>query len=191
MNSMKRPWILLVAVFALIVIGLGAYLALSRVNETVIGDPDQSPQALFPSTGEDIGGERDTRFVRAYDGSQVETLDFIDNGITAADPANPGNYFLAGGSGYCDENGCASGAESDEFIITYLSEENAFSIALLKEPLRGARVSAERFLRGQLGITDAQMCSLNYYLSTDSYVNSQFSGLNLGFSFCPGATPLP
>ena len=54
-----------------------------------------------------------------------------------------------------------------------------------------ARESAQRFLETTLGLTQERMCALKYYVGTTQYVNAQYSGKNLGFSYCPGAITLP
>jgi len=43
----------------------------------------------------------------------------------------------------------------------------------------------------QLGISEQDACRLRYSVSVPFSVNPLYSGKNLGFSFCPGATPLP
>ncbi len=104
--------------------------------------------------------------------------DFVHNGTTAPDPSNTGNYYLAGMNG-------------SDFAISYNATSQFFTIALNKEPIGTARLEAEQFLLKALGIPEAQLCNINYYLGTDVYTNSLYAGKNLGFSFCPGATALP
>lgn len=130
--------------------------------------------------------------VMGSDGTSITVQDFIDNGTAAEDRANPGNYYLAGGNGVCSDNGtCVEGAPATDFAVVYFSEDDSFIISLTQEPLGDARRHAEQFLMQTLGISEASMCALNYYLSTDGYVSTQYAGTNLGFSFCEGATQLP
>lgn len=125
-------------------------------------------------------------------GNSVTTTDFIHNGVTIADPANAGMYYLAGGPGYCNPDGtCPSGAPASDFIVTYDSAQQAFNIALTQEPLGQARKDAEQFMLATLGVTQSGLCALRYYIGTDVYTNEQYAGINLGFSFCPDATALP
>ncbi|MDE1919618.1 MAG: hypothetical protein KGH56_02855 [Patescibacteria group bacterium] len=133
-----------------------------------------------------------TMTIASQDGSAVVVNDFIHNNMTIPDAANAGRYLLAGNLGYClsDQRQCQA-APAENFNVYYNSAIQSFAIALTKEPIGQARAVMEQFLLSTLGITQQQLCSLNYLVSVPSYVNPQFSGKNLGFSFCPGATPLP
>lgn len=111
-------------------------------------------------------------------GESIVTNDFIHNNVAVADPSNAGNYYLAESS-------------TDGYSIGYRTPAQFFTIALEKEPLGQTRVAAENFLLGTLGISESQLCSLNYYIGTDVHTNSFYAGKNLGFSFCSGATKLP
>lgn len=125
-------------------------------------------------------------------GSTVSALDFINNGVTIPDTANPGGYLLAGNLGYClsDPQKCQAAPETN-FSVYYLSGPKSFLIDLTEEPIGQARLGMEQFMLKTLGITEQQMCSLNYLVGVTRYVNEQYTGKNLGFSFCPGATLLP
>lgn len=122
----------------------------------------------------------------------VTVSDFIHNGITAPDPQNSGTYYLAGSP--CSDTpypGCPEGARTNNFSIAYDEGPQFFTVSLINEPLGKARIDAERFLQNALGISQEQLCTLNYYVGTTYYVNQQYSSKNLGFSFCPNATVLP
>lgn len=116
--------------------------------------------------------------VPTQNGSVLVTNDFIHNNSTVEDPSNAGNYYLTGSS-------------TQGFAIGYRTPSQFFTIALEKEPLSQTRKDAENFLLSVLGISQSDLCSLNYYIGTDIQTNSLFAGKNLGFSFCPGATVLP
>ncbi len=126
------------------------------------------------------------------DGTVVTTSNFIRNGVTLADKANSGNYLLAGNLGTCltDQSKCQAGTAAD-FNAYYDVATQVFTINLTSEPIGQSRLDAEQFLEVTLGLSQAQMCGLNYYLGVTLPVNQQFAGKNLGFSFCPGATALP
>jgi len=125
-------------------------------------------------------------------GGTIVTNDFIHNGETVVDVENPGSYQLAGSLGYCLANGtCPSGSATTDFSVSYSETTQSFNIVLLKEPLGAVRNTAEQFLGSRLGITANDLCRLNYYIGTSYQINSFYSGKNLGFSFCPGATVLP
>jgi len=133
-----------------------------------------------------------TMALATQSGTLVATNDFIHNGTTIPDTANPSRYLVAGNLGYClnDPQKCQAGSAKN-FNIYYNSAPQSFTIALTDEPIGQARLDMEQYLLTALGITQEQMCDLNYYVGVTVYVNSQFTGKNLGFSSCPGATVLP
>lgn len=152
--------------------------------------PPPPPEEAVPSFPESAGTGYVT--VGSGSGADIEVQDFTHNGETIPDPVNPGSYVLAGSLGYCLADGsCPQGTPTDRFSVSYDGETGSFSIVLLKEPLREVRAEAQAYLRSRLGITDAQMCALDYYLGVPYFVNERFTGENLGFSFCAGATALP
>ncbi len=158
---------------------------------------NQNPAAFpssntIPSTSFSTNPTGGTLTVASLSGSAIVTNDFIHNGVTIPDTANAGRYLLAGNLGYCLTNPqkCQAGTTTD-FNVFYDSTVGSFTIALLKEPLGRVRLEAEQFLMQTLGISQGDMCRLNYYVGTTSNVNPYYDSKNLGFSFCPGATVLP
>lgn len=139
-----------------------------------------------------VSGTSKTVTIGALGGGTMMANNFISNGITLSDAANKGRYLLAGNLGYCitDVEKCQTGTMTD-FNIFFDSADSSFTIALLKEPLGQVRLVMEQFLMNTLGISQQDMCRLNYYVGTTSNVNTPYSTKNLGFSFCPGATVLP
>jgi len=119
----------------------------------------------------------------------VQTDTVIQDPATVKDPINPGYYYL----GYHTSVGASdpTATNNPPYIITYISATEYFNIALLQEPIGPVRLEAEQYLMAHLGISQSQMCQLDYMVSVPVRVNSQFAGSNLGFSFCPGATVLP
>ncbi len=201
MNIKLTGWIVLTFLGAVIV-GVVWYVAFA---------PKASPQQTAqPSTTLPISGltvpaptqanpsrvassqPAQTITLTTLNGSTVIANDFIHNGITLPDISNKGQYLLEGDLGYCvsDLQKCHAGAATD-FSVSYNSTYGSFNIGLLREPLGQARLDAEQFMLATLGITQSQMCSLNYYVGTTFDVNAAYSTKNLGFSFCPGATALP
>jgi hypothetical protein len=130
--------------------------------------------------------------ITTYGGNTVLARDFIHNGTTINDTANSGRYLLAGNLGYCtsDPKQCQA-VPAKNFSVYYDSTAQSFIITLTEEPIGQARLDAEQFLLTTLGLTQSQMCSLNYLVGVTKYVSEQYAGKNLGFSFCPGATVLP
>ena len=140
------------------------------------------PIAGMNATSSISVGSTSTITVASKNGTGMAVNDFIHNGDTAPDTSNSGQYYLTG---------TPMSTSTSDFIIKYTESGQSFIIALTKEPLGQARQDAEQFLMKTLGISQAQMCALNYYLGTDVYTSSFYGGKNLGFSFCPGATELP
>ena len=167
--------------------------AVPQVSEPATTLPGSAPSDLTSSTsGATPSGATGSMTVAAQDGSQVTVLDFIHNGITILDKVNDGVYMLAGNLGYClSDPGQCQAAPADNFNVFYNSAPQSFNTVLTKEPIGQARLLMEQFLLSTLGITQSQLCSLKYRVGVTIYVNEQFAGENLGFSFCPGATPLP
>lgn len=125
-------------------------------------------------------------------GEMMSVYDFIHNGETAADPQNKGTYYLAGSIGYCLADGtCPSGAKTDSFSITYTESDHSFTVSLLAEPLKTARIDAEAFLASRLGVEKKALCTLSAYVGTPAFVNATFAGTNLGFPSCADAVLLP
>jgi hypothetical protein len=140
--------------------------------------PVQFPNSdATPNTSSGSSGKTITLAAQGS-GKTITAHDFVNNGVTTPNPSNQGNYIL-------------TPSNSAAFAITYSSSNQFFTIALQQEPIGQARLDAQTFLLQKLGITQDQLCSLNYYLGTDDQTNSTFAGKNLGFSFCPGAVKLP
>jgi hypothetical protein len=126
------------------------------------------------------------------DGTSAEANDFLHNGVTIPAGTRGDTYLLAGNLGYCyvDPQKCQAATTTD-FTVYYDSGRHSFVIDLTKEPIGQSRLDMEQFMSTTLGVSQQQMCNLNYLVSVTRYVNEHFAGANLGFSFCPGATKLP
>lgn len=182
-----------VLLFLTAVIGVGAYFFIAGTREPAI--TEQVPVGIyFPSSGGTSGGDSQggTRSLTLATGKQIVVKDFLANGVTFADPANIGSYFLAGKLEYCLENGVCPDTKTPNFSIMYLEADQSFSVSLNDEPLKSSRISAERYMMSALGISEEEMCNLTYALGTTVSVNETYGSItNLGFSFCEGAVPLP
>jgi hypothetical protein len=130
--------------------------------------------------------------INLRNGTKAPANNFITNGTTIEDPANKGTYYLAGSSIECTTGStCPIAGTEKDFTIVYYPNTQSFNIGLAAEPLGSVRKEAEQYLMKALGLTQDQMCNLTYYIGTTTYVNPQYGGENLGFSFCPGAVALP
>lgn len=174
---MKKTIILIISIIILLIIAI-SYTWIHQ-NRTDISPTEVNPIDTFPESPlvEDIPtGES----VTLLGNSQQEII--ASNFYEAATPDtdNPGLYFV----------GNTFDTESPSYVVSYESDSSLFIIALLEEPIRDSRLEVEDYLEDILGLDKNIMCSLRYTLSVPGYVNRQYSGVNLGFSFCPNSVPL-
>jgi len=124
----------------------------------------------------------------------IKVKNFLKNGETVPDVVNPGQYYLAGSIGYCLANGsCPSGYKTNDFVITFSTSTGVFNITLTSQPFTSARNEAEQFLESRLNISEVAMCNLLYYVWVAPSLDPAYTydGINVGWSFCPGAVALP
>lgn len=159
---------ILIVLAVLILIALGIWLVRRSAPQNTT-----PPPVSFPS-----GGQQGSA-------STTSASDFLTNPGVKADPNNPGYYFV----GYTPQSDHQIGEYP--YQITYIAETKYFTISLTQEPIGESRSKAETYLMKLLGATQDQMCALNYGVYVPNDVNTQYSGTNLGFSFCPGAVQLP
>jgi len=139
-----------------------------------------TPTATSTPSGSQQGGTVETIELRGNN-VMVRTLDFTKN--PQVESNSQGMYALAGG--------LRPAGNTTPFSIVYSSKDQSFVVSLLQEPIGSNRLAAEEALQAQLGIDQAAMCQLNYFVGAPAAVNETYAGKNLGFSFCPGAADLP
>ena len=188
---MRNLWIIGAIAVAAVVLVV-AVVAFLIVRDT----PEVEPEAPtdFPSSGDTgtMPEQERVRDIKDRAGNTIRVRDFVAFATTIPDEQNDGVYYLAGVPDYCMfEEGCPKGANLENVRIIYNERDDSFTVALLDEPLRDARARAEQFLLTTLGIPEARLCTLNYYVGTSVYVNELYAGKNLGMSFCDNATTLP
>jgi hypothetical protein len=195
---MKR-YLILFGLLVLLLLGLIVYYVLLSGSHT---DTQGSSSPSFPVTDSQTTNQNKPPATSvptstgvgsiATASGTVVTRDFLHNGTTVQDPHNPGQYILAGTTGSCLGSGvCPSGAPASDYTVVYFSEDKSLIVTLTTEPIGQARHDAEQFLLSTLGVSQDTLCSSIYQVLTPESVNTTFSGTNLGFSFCPGATALP
>jgi hypothetical protein len=178
---MKKP--LIISIGAIVIIGF-IVLVYWLLNS--------APPATSPAANQNIGlpsaGQNATA-TSSLTQAGVQTLNFVNDPTTVKDPINPGYYYL----GYHVNEGISDPTATDNppYIITYISATHYFNITLLQEPIGTVREEMQQYLMMRLGISQDGMCRLDYMVSVPWRVNQVYSGKNLGFSFCPGATKLP
>ncbi len=92
---------------------------------------------------------------------------------------------------------------TDDGFYTITSDSSRYDIFYNQRTLNGyimlydersldeARIAAERTLMGTLLVPQEVICTLDFSVYTNEYVNPRFSGFDLGFSFCEGSFRLP
>ena len=190
---MKR--IILVTVIIILLVALTGIIFVLTQHKQLPSNNSSSSTSTFPISGNSpqsntSNGSGSYSVVNTM-GGMITTKYFIHNGKTVVDALNSDDYYLAGSPVYCTNSSCPSAPPSGDYYVVSRQSAKAFIIGLLNEPLGNSRQEAEQFLMGTLGISENQMCNLNYYVLATSDVNSVYAGKNLGFSFCPGAIPLP
>lgn len=191
---------LIISIGAIVVVGLIAlafWLTSPKSQTPATNSPNgQNTLPVANSVGNTTAVDTSTNLtsgtilsLSAVDGGTIQVNNFINDPTTAKDPINQGYYYL----GYHVNEGISDPTATDNppYIIEYISATQYFNVALLQEPIGPVREEAQQYLMTHLGITQNQLCRLNYMVSVPDRVNSQFTGKNLGFSFCPGATVLP
>ena len=146
----------------------------------------QNPVTLPSSSPSDVSPAKTTVIVKAIGGGTLTVNDFKGDPETIVDPSTPGYYYLAGGWIPGER-----GSPYSPFTIQYKESDQSFIVTLNKEPIGQTRTDAEKYLAQKLGASQAVMCRLHYAVFVTYDVNMEFSGRNLGFSFCPGAAVLP
>jgi hypothetical protein len=149
----------------------------------------ENPGTTFPvGTGTTpVGGGDEKKIpLGTQSGGVIYVKDFVHAPDTVPDTSNEGYYFLGNQFPTVD----TAGTPSPMYVISYIAETQYFNVTLLREPIARARIEAEAYLRSHLGISNEDMCALNYMVSTPHYVNEYFTGSSLGFSFCSGSIPL-
>ncbi len=128
------------------------------------------------STTSPTGGQF---IVLSSSNGQITTKDFLKDSAVQKDEYNEGVYYLTGNN-----------PKEPNFTITYIESDSSFTISIFSEPIGDQRRLAEQKLLTQLGISEPLACHLRYVVLVPASVNPLYAGKNLGFSFCPGATPL-
>lgn len=196
-NNMNIKTIV-IGVIVLILLGIGTAFVLFRGwqggevpgNGQGTGTPSSTTTGgVTPGgTGGTTGGTNTgTLSIKLLTGKEVTVGNFLKDPATIEDPSNQGYYFV----GYHPPFGTVPVAQNAPYYIAYIAETQYFNVILNAEPLSESRKQAEQYLMNKLGLTAAEMCSLNYTLSVPGFVNEQYSGSSLDFSFCPGAVALP
>jgi len=119
-------------------------------------------------------------------GATLSVHNFLNDSDTVADPQNKG-YFHLGEHFPLDGT---SPSTYPRFTIMYIAQTQYFNISLTSEPIRQARIDAEQYLLTHLGVSEEQLCQIDYMVSVPYFVNQFYTSQDLRFSFCPGSISL-
>lgn len=189
-----RLIIILVGV-AVLGTGLTLYFVL-RDTQPSPGGQEVTSHPKLPIAGESVKVPSGTGtsvpagqiILMTTDGKYLTTSDFLKT-QAEEDSHNAGYYNLGPRPEvtYSDDTRTIH----TPFLITYIAATQYFNVVLLQEPIGRSRLVAQEFLLQSLGISAKDLCRLNYTVSTPTSVSQLYGGSSLGFSFCPGAIPLP
>lgn len=131
--------------------------------------PDHDPNKPQPTT---------KMLLQLASGKSIVVHDVVHDNTTVSDPSIPNRYFLTGGLDPV--------AQDYPYSIYYSSVDQSFTIVLYQEPFETTRAKAEQDLLAKLGVDQPTACGLRYQVVAPGWASAQYSGQNLGFSFCPG-----
>ncbi|HVZ76167.1 MAG TPA: hypothetical protein VG934_02765 [Candidatus Paceibacterota bacterium] len=197
---MQKITLIAASLAAIVMILLGALvvIGLLRGNAAPAANQDgNTPVSILPGdtggpTGQvEVPAQGSTSGTSSGTNGQASDWapkDVIANTETGAYPAS-GYYYLGYHVGQASSTDPMS-LPNPPFLILYIDQTQYFNISLLQEPIADTRVAVEQYLMSQYGISQDQMCALNYTMSVPYSVDQTYSGIDLRFSFCPGATTL-
>lgn len=173
---------------AIIIIGIAVIIALTRKPyraEMSNGSQGTGGSTVTNPPAQGDGNNLGMTFsVRTASGGTLRVKDFKQDPDTVKDPINAGYYYL--GYHFTDDS-----TKKVPYVIEYIDATQYFNIVLFQEPIGQSRRAAERYLMEHLGITQNQMCQLQYMVSVPHFVNVSYTSMSLGFSFCPGSVVIP
>ncbi|HWB34048.1 MAG TPA: hypothetical protein VG753_01875 [Candidatus Paceibacterota bacterium] len=192
---MQKITLIAASIAAIVMIGLGALVVINLFHGSAAPATSQNntPVSILPGdtggpTGQvEVPAQGDTTG-SSSSASGSAPVDVVANPQTGTYPT-PGYYYLGYHVGHASSTDPLS-MPNPPFLILYISQTQYFNISLLQEPIADTRVEAEQYLMSQYGLTQDQMCALNYTVSTPYWVDEKYSSIDLRFSFCPGATTL-
>ncbi|MCA9359293.1 hypothetical protein KC926_03750 [Candidatus Kaiserbacteria bacterium] len=176
-NSSIRTQLLLIGIFVLIV-GILGFLFITAPEPVNIA-PDGSV-VNFDEIRNEQQEVTTIIGVLSKTGTQVKVRDFYgDEGVVLFDEKEK-TYLI----------GEEKGANGPIYQIFYFAG-GGVTVSLQNEKLNFARSRAEEDLQKKLGLSLLDMCSLSVRVTVPGFVSDDFSGRDLGLSFCPGSEVLP
>lgn len=156
-------------------------------NQTVPVE-QENPTNVFPIGTSNPSANTQTNEVlilKTANGGVLQVKNFTLDAETIEDPHNKGTYYLGNHFPFDD-----TPTEQPEYVITYTPSTQYFNVVLSSEPINRARINAEQYLLTHLGVSEEQLCQIDYMVSVPYFVNQFYTSQDLRFSFCPGSIPL-
>lgn len=132
------------------------------------------------NTSSSITQTADTVEVKTTNGT-IRVSDFLNDPDVAS--STDSSFFLSWSPG----SEATSTVRDPAYEFYYLPESSFFIVVLLKEPIGETRRKATDDFKLKLGISDADLCTLNTEVNTPYYVNDFYAAKNLGFPGCSGS----
>jgi hypothetical protein len=88
------------------------------------------------------------------------------------------------------ELGSVDTASSTPYVMYYFEADKSVQIILYEQPIGKTRRMAEADFLKTYSLSEDEACSLIYQVTVPLSVDSEYFGMNLGFSFCPGSVVL-
>lgn len=174
----------LIIIIAFILVTTAVWYLFVSQQPSVSNDGD-TPTTTFPAGG-GLSTNSATLTIQTISGDNLEIHNFLNDSDIVKDAINDGYYYLGNHFSTNDQ----TPQSNPEYVIEYIAETNFFAIGLFREPLAQSRRNVEEYLMTKLGLSEEQMCSLNYSMSVPRRVNEHLAGTSFLFSFCDGSYPL-
>jgi len=152
----------------------------------------QEESVLFPRTDDtDI----QKNMVTAWNGNNEQGVVKIslENGgvVRARDFLQDEDTFELSDDGiYLFSSSRKKGKIGDSYNTYYDDLDGSIIVSLRSVPLSTSRFLAEISLKQDTGLSEADLCEANILVNTPLEVSPEYSGRNLGLSFCKGSVSL-
>lgn len=173
----KTTLITLSAICTLFAVFVALFAFSSRtINDTVVPVPVSTDSSVNQQIITPLTNWRTAAFVPVKERGTGEVLDVV-NFLNApqVEQYDPRTFLLSE-----DISG-----ELGLYRIFYMADEGAIIVSLLSPDLATARTFAEIELQSVLGLDEWETCRLEVRVTTPRDVSEQYSGQDLGLSFCP------
>lgn len=174
---------LIVIVVGVLAVCVGLYVLFFNKNAPATNTPPQTNGVGYDNTSTVTSNgttngvmQQNTFALPGRDGRSVMVKDFGGARAPSTDM-----LYIAGGNA----------SDKLPYTIGYFRADQSITVTLYEEPIGQVRIAAEKDLMERLNIGQYDMCRLKYAVYVPIRLNEIYSGTNLGFSFCPGATALP